>query len=106
VPVGQRRLPVGVRILALGGPAAGRPRPHPGERATSGRAVGSGQGGRHGFAQGRIAQERDDTAKGRGVPGWLDLDADRFQGTVRQLPNREDIALPIQEQLIVELYSK
>jgi small subunit ribosomal protein S4 len=47
-----------------------------------------------------------DTAKGRGVPGWLDLDADRFQGTVRQLPNRENIALPIQEQLIVELYSK
>jgi len=47
-----------------------------------------------------------DTAKGRGVPGWLDLDADRFQGTVKQLPIREDIALPIQEQLIVELYSK
>jgi small subunit ribosomal protein S4 len=47
-----------------------------------------------------------DTAKGRGVPGWLDLDADRFLGTVKQLPNREDIALPIQEQLIVELYSK
>ena len=47
-----------------------------------------------------------DTAKGRGVPGWLDLDADRFQGTVKQLPVREDIALPIQEQLIVELYSK
>ena len=47
-----------------------------------------------------------DTAKGRGVPGWLELDADRFQGTVKQLPNREDIQLPIQEQLIVELYSK
>jgi small subunit ribosomal protein S4 len=47
-----------------------------------------------------------DTAKGRGVPAWLDLDADRFQGTVKQLPVREDIALPIQEQLIVELYSK
>jgi small subunit ribosomal protein S4 len=47
-----------------------------------------------------------DTAKGRGVPAWLELDADRFQGTVKQLPNREDIALPIQEQLIVELYSK
>ena len=47
-----------------------------------------------------------DTAKGRGVPGWLDLDADRFQGTVNKLPIREDIALPIQEQLIVELYSK
>jgi len=47
-----------------------------------------------------------DTAKGRGVPGWLELDADRFQGTVKQLPAREDITMPIQEQLIVELYSK
>ena len=47
-----------------------------------------------------------DTAKGRGVPGWLELDADQFQGTVRQLPTREDIQIPIQEQLIVELYSK
>ena len=47
-----------------------------------------------------------DTAKGRGVPAWLELDADQFQGTVRQLPNREDITMPIQEQLIVELYSK
>jgi len=47
-----------------------------------------------------------DTAKGRGVPSWLELDADRFQGTVKQLPAREEITLPIQEQLIVELYSK
>jgi small subunit ribosomal protein S4 len=47
-----------------------------------------------------------DTAKGRGVPSWLDLDADRFQGTVKQAPSREEITLPIQEQLIVELYSK
>jgi small subunit ribosomal protein S4 len=47
-----------------------------------------------------------DTAKGRGVPPWLELDADRFQGTIKQLPAREDITMPIQEQLIVELYSK
>jgi small subunit ribosomal protein S4 len=47
-----------------------------------------------------------DTAKGRGVPEWLELDADNFQGTVRRLPNREDIAVPVEEQLIVELYSK
>ena len=47
-----------------------------------------------------------DTAKGRGVPAWLELDSDQFQGTVRQLPSREDIVMPIQEQLIVELYSK
>ena len=47
-----------------------------------------------------------DTAKGRGVPGWLEVDADQFQGTVRQLPARDEIVMPIQEQLIVELYSK
>jgi small subunit ribosomal protein S4 len=47
-----------------------------------------------------------DTAKGRGVPSWLELDADNFRGTVRQLPTREEITIPIQEQLIVELYSK
>ena len=47
-----------------------------------------------------------DTAKGRGVPAWLELDADAFRGTVKQLPVREDIPMPIQEQLIVELYSK
>ena len=47
-----------------------------------------------------------DTAKGRGVPAWLELDADQFQGTVRQFPDRDEILMPIQEQLIVELYSK
>jgi small subunit ribosomal protein S4 len=47
-----------------------------------------------------------DTAKGRGVPSWLELDADQFRGTVLQLPSREEITMPIQEQLIVELYSK
>ena len=47
-----------------------------------------------------------DTAAGRGVPPWLELDPTQFKGTVRQLPTREDIPVPIQEQLIVELYSK
>ena len=42
----------------------------------------------------------------RGVPSWLQLDAPSFQGTVKALPNRDEITLPIQEQLIVELYSK
>lgn len=42
----------------------------------------------------------------RGVPSWLQLDAPGFQGTVKALPNRDEITLPIQEQLIVELYSK
>jgi small subunit ribosomal protein S4 len=47
-----------------------------------------------------------DTAQGRGVPAWLALDAEQFKGTIKQLPSREDITMPIQEQLIVELYSK
>ena len=42
----------------------------------------------------------------RGIPQWLELDKDAFKGTVKQLPVREDITMPIQEQLIVELYSK
>jgi small subunit ribosomal protein S4 len=45
-------------------------------------------------------------ARGRGVPAWLDLTPESFSGKVVELPKREDIKLPIQEQLIVELYSK
>lgn len=42
----------------------------------------------------------------RGVPTWLELDKDNYTGNVKALPNREEITMPIQEQLIVELYSK
>lgn len=42
----------------------------------------------------------------RGTPQWIEMHADTFSGTVRELPVREDITMPIQEQLIVELYSK
>ena len=42
----------------------------------------------------------------RGVPPWLELEKDNFKGTVKGLPEREDLTMPIQEQLIVELYSK
>jgi small subunit ribosomal protein S4 len=47
-----------------------------------------------------------ETARARGVPAWLDLTPETFSGAVVELPKREDIKLPIQEQLIVELYSK
>ena len=44
---------------------------------------------------------------GRGaVPQWLDLDGPERRGTVRSFPLREDIQVPVSEQLIVELYSK
>ena len=42
----------------------------------------------------------------RGVPSWLELDKGSFKGTVKAMPNREEITMPINEQLIVELYSK
>jgi len=42
----------------------------------------------------------------RGVPHWLELEKENFKGVVKSLPVREDITMPIQEQLIVELYSK
>lgn len=42
----------------------------------------------------------------RGLPSWLELDQTKFQCVVKALPNREEITMPIQEQLIVELYSK
>jgi small subunit ribosomal protein S4 len=42
----------------------------------------------------------------RGVPSWLELDKDNYKGTVKALPSRQEITMPIQEQLIVELYSK
>ncbi len=42
----------------------------------------------------------------RGIPKWLVLDIENFTGTIVDLPKREDISADIQEQLIVELYSK
>ena len=45
-------------------------------------------------------------AQGRGIPAWLELDAEAFKGKVLENPVREDIRFPIQEQLIVELYSR
>jgi small subunit ribosomal protein S4 len=42
----------------------------------------------------------------RGVPSWLELDKENYKGTVKALPIRQEITMPIQEQLIVELYSK
>jgi len=44
--------------------------------------------------------------KGRGIPGWLEFDASTMTGRVATLPTRDEINLPVQEQLIVELYSK
>ena len=43
---------------------------------------------------------------GRLVPAWLDVDAESLKGTVKELPTRDEIDVPVDEMLIVELYSK
>ncbi len=47
-----------------------------------------------------------ETAGGRIVPAWLDVDQENLKGTVKALPTREEIDVPVNEMLIVELYSK
>ena len=47
-----------------------------------------------------------EVAGGRIVPEWLDVDTENFKGTVKELPTREQIDVPVDEMLIVELYSK
>jgi len=52
-----------------------------------------------------ISDSLDAVAR-RGIPQWLELEKENFKGKVNSFPVREDITMPIQEQLIVELYSK
>lgn len=47
-----------------------------------------------------------ESSKGRGVPEWLELDGENLKGRVIREPQRTDVTYPIEEQLIVELYSK
>ena len=57
----------------------------------------------------RTAQRYKDIVEvtnGRMVPAWLEMDAEKLSGTVKSLPHREDIDVPVNEMLIVELYSK
>ena len=54
---------------------------------------------------GRISESLQ-TVMRRGMPGWVEVEAKDFRGTVKAMPAREDLTMPIQEQLIVELYSK
>lgn len=43
---------------------------------------------------------------GRGIPEWLELDRGAFKGTIRSLPTKDHIVLPVNEQMVVELYSR
>lgn len=54
----------------------------------------------------QLIQDSLDAVVRRGVPQWLDLEKDNLKGVIKGLPVREDLTMPMQEQLVVELYSK
>ncbi|WP_455377912.1 30S ribosomal protein S4 [Petrachloros mirabilis] len=47
-----------------------------------------------------------ESVDGRGIPEWLELDKAGFKGTVRAYPSKEHITIPVNEQMVVELYSR
>jgi small subunit ribosomal protein S4 len=53
-----------------------------------------------------ILEQAKEFASHQTTPNWLEIDRDAYKGRILQLPKREDIQLPVNEQLIVELYSK
>jgi len=53
-----------------------------------------------------FVQEASDVVDRRGIPEWIEVDSQEFKGMIKQKPEREDITFPINEHLIVELYSK
>jgi small subunit ribosomal protein S4 len=53
----------------------------------------------------RIVEAMETVAR-RGVPQWLDVDKKNFRASVKVLPTREELTMPVNEQLVVELYSK
>lgn len=53
-----------------------------------------------------LFQEAQEVLARRGAPGWVEVEGTEFKGAIKALPVRDDITFPINEQLIVELYSK
>jgi len=53
-----------------------------------------------------VVVEAMETVVRREIPSWLEVDGGNFRGVVKAFPNREELTMPINEQLIVELYSK
>ncbi len=51
-------------------------------------------------------KEISEITSGRLVPEWMDVDQENFKGTIKELPTREMIDVPVDEMLIVELYTK
>ena len=116
-PLLERRLDnvvyrLGFADIAQRGAPAGPPRALPGQRPQGEHPVvpraAAATRSRSGSEPRKMARidEALEAVERRGVPSWLELDKASFTGTVKTMPAREDITLPIQEQLIVEFYSK
>jgi small subunit ribosomal protein S4 len=58
------------------------------------------------FKENVVVKRSLETLQKRGVPEWLEVDTGSLSGVFKKVPTKEEIALPVQEQLIVELYSK
>ena len=56
--------------------------------------------------QKKVIQEAIELAQRRGVPPWIALEREQFRGSLRSLPARSDLTMPISEKLIVEHYSR
>ena len=53
-----------------------------------------------------MLEQAKEFASHQNAPNWLEIDRENFKGRVLSLPKREEIQMPVNEQLIVELYSK
>ena len=54
----------------------------------------------------KVIDDSLDAVVRRGIPQWLDLEKDSYKGIIKSFPVRDDLTMPINEQLVVELYSK
>ena len=103
---------LGLRHLARRGAPARAARPLPGERPqgrTSRRTWcrrATSSASASAAARSRASRRRSSWPQRRGVPDWLEVSRETFAGRVKALPVRADLTMPINEKLIVELYSK
>ena len=111
-PPRQRRLPPRLRQLPLRRPPDRRPRPRAGERPQGRHLLLPGEARRHRHRSGTSPQSRSLAARNleltqiTPVPDWLAVDKEQFTGKVARIPTRDEIAPIVNEQLIVELYSR
>ena len=109
---GQRRVPSWLRHLPPPGAPVGASRARSGERTKKVNipsyevTVGEEIAIRESSRKMPILEIAKEFASHQPAPAWLEVDRDDYKGRVTALPKREDIQLPVNEQLIVELYSK